>query len=145
MKKCKKNILTKTKKNVTWRLEIPDWAYSPGPSSLPCHKHYRFLFQILNSEAGQPTRKAQNKIWKLWTFSIFLYSTYCVLRGSCERWYFGFIEPISLVISSRFQYCTSNNLLYRQTPIFRHPFFRKQYFSLKYSLVSPPPNFWRYV
>jgi hypothetical protein len=27
---------------------------------------------------------------------------------------------------------------YRQTPIFRHPFFRKQCFSLKYSFVSPP-------
>ncbi len=34
---------------------------------------------------------------------------------------------------------------YRQTPIFRHPFFRKQCFSLKYSLVSPPQNSWRYV
>ena len=27
--------------------------------------------------------------------------------------------------------------LYRQTPIFRHPFFRKQCFSLKYVLVTP--------
>ncbi len=34
---------------------------------------------------------------------------------------------------------------YRQTPIFRHPFFRKQCFSLKYSLVSLPQNFWRFV
>ncbi len=34
---------------------------------------------------------------------------------------------------------------YRQTPIFRHPLFRKQCFSLKYSLVSPPQKFWRYV
>ncbi len=34
---------------------------------------------------------------------------------------------------------------YRQTPIFRHPFFRKQCFSLKYVLVTPPQNFWRYV
>ncbi len=33
----------------------------------------------------------------------------------------------------------------RETPIFRRPFFRKQCFSLKYSLVSPPQNFWRYV
>ncbi len=31
---------------------------------------------------------------------------------------------------------------YRRMPIFRHPFFRKQCFSLKYSLVSPPQNFW---
>jgi hypothetical protein len=30
---------------------------------------------------------------------------------------------------------------YRQTPIFRHPFFRKLCFSLKYSLVSPPQIF----
>jgi hypothetical protein len=35
---------------------------------------------------------------------------------------------------------------YRQTPIFRHPFFiKQQFFSLKYSLVSPPQNFSRYV
>jgi hypothetical protein len=34
---------------------------------------------------------------------------------------------------------------YRKTPIFRHPFFRKQCFSLNHSLVSPPQNFWRYV
>jgi hypothetical protein len=27
--------------------------------------------------------------------------------------------------------------VYRQTPIFRHPFFRKQCFSLKYALVAP--------
>jgi hypothetical protein len=27
--------------------------------------------------------------------------------------------------------------LYRQTPIFRHPFFRKQCFSLKYVFVTP--------
>ncbi len=27
--------------------------------------------------------------------------------------------------------------MYRQTPIFWHPFYRKQCFSLKYSLVNP--------
>jgi hypothetical protein len=31
--------------------------------------------------------------------------------------------------------------LNRQTPIFRHPFFRKQCFSLKHVLVAPPQNF----
>ncbi len=35
--------------------------------------------------------------------------------------------------------------VYRQTPIFRHPFLRKQCFSLKSVLVAPPQNFWRDV
>ncbi len=34
--------------------------------------------------------------------------------------------------------------LYRQTPIF-HTLFSENSVSLKYSLVSPPQNFWRYV
>ncbi len=34
---------------------------------------------------------------------------------------------------------------YRQTPKFRHPFLKKQGFSLKYVLVTPSKNFWRYV
>ena len=37
--------------------------------------------------------------------------------------------------------CRNQRSMYRQTPIFRHPFFRKQCFSLKYSLVSPPQKF----
>jgi len=32
---------------------------------------------------------------------------------------------------------THRDRYYRQTPIFRHPFFRKQCFSLKYVLVTP--------
>jgi hypothetical protein len=42
--------------------------------------------------------------------------------------------------SSFGKYC-----IYCQTPIFQHPFFIKQWFSLKYSMVRPPQNFWRYV
>jgi hypothetical protein len=48
---------------------------------------------------------------------------------------------ISLLKDFKFMLCKA----YRQTPIFRHPFFRKHCFSLKYSLVRPPQNFWRYV
>ncbi len=33
---------------------------------------------------------------------------------------------------------------YHQMPIFRHPFFGKQWFSLKYGLAAPS-NFWSYV
>jgi hypothetical protein len=36
---------------------------------------------------------------------------------------------------SGFDFCIS---VYRQTPTFRHPFFRKQCFSLKYVLGTPP-------
>jgi hypothetical protein len=35
----------------------------------------------------------------------------------------------------------SAKVRYRQTPIFQQPFIRKQRFSLKYSLVSPPQRF----
>ncbi len=54
--------------------------------------------------------------------------------------------PWCRIIYSKLFYCCMIEsmallVLYRQTPIFRHPFFRKQCFSLKYSLLSPPQNF----
>ncbi len=42
------------------------------------------------------------------------------------------------------QFCIIK-LLYRQTSIFRHLFFGKQYFSSNCVLVTPPENFWGYA
>ncbi len=60
------------------------------------------------------------------------------------------LEPLPLLLFSPLfsHHLTTQGIfnlfkdIYRQRPIFRRPFFRKQCFSLKYSLVSPPQNFW---
>jgi hypothetical protein len=82
----------------------------------------------MNVEIGAEAALLQEKEFLSGIFvavNVFLYSF----------WFYLIVSPLLRDIT----------VSYRQTPIFRHPFLRKQCFSLKYSLVSPPQNFWRYV
>ncbi len=54
----------------------------------------------------------------------------------CGNWDWGRAIPFLDMHKSKFIFS-----VYRQTPIFRHPFFRKQCFSLKYVLGAPLINF----